>query len=159
MKISVELQDPFHFAVYWLLIGIVAAVLGVVLFVYAFRLRREMEKNREREIRLRKPGPAAMERIRKKYLLELDAVQKDYESKEVDYREAFRRMSKTIRMFVFEATGIEVQNYTLTEIRTLHMRSLTQLVTAYYRPEFAARSTASVGRALDNTRKVIEIWN
>nr|WP_027872056.1 hypothetical protein [[Eubacterium] cellulosolvens] len=159
MKISVELQDPFHFPVYWLLIGLVAAVLGTALFVYAFRIRKKMEEDRAHELKIRKPAPGAMVLIRRKYLRELAAVQKEYSESKIDYREAYRRMSKTVRMFVYEATGIEVQNYTLMEIKKLRIRSLTLLVSHYYKPEFSVKSKTDVNKSLEKTRKVIETWN
>jgi|UniRef100_I5ARN8 hypothetical protein len=159
MKISVELQDPFHFPVYWLLIGLVAAICGVALFVYAFRLRKKMEEERAHELRIRKPAPGAMVLIRKKYLRQLAKVQKEYSESKIDYREAYRKMSKIFRMFVYEVTGIEVQNYTLMEIKKLRIRSLTQLVSHYYKPEFSVQSKADVNKSLEKTRKVIETWN
>ena len=64
----------------------------------------------------------------------------------------------TIRMFVYEVTGIKVQKYTLTEIRRVNIPQLTNLVREYYEPEFAREARADVKTSLYRTRMLIESW-
>ena len=50
------------------------------------------------------------------------------------------------------------EDYSLSEIRTLNMPALTQLVAEYYEPEFAEYSMANIKQSIFKTRRVIETW-
>ena len=62
-------------------------------------------------------------------------------------------------MFVYEMTGITVQNCTLEEIRTLRMPRLTKLVEEYYEPEFSSLELGDALASLSITRKVVSAWH
>ena len=85
-------------------------------------------------------------------------LEKEYQQEICDVRSTYQKMSEIIRDFVFEMTGIKVQNYTLSDIRQIKMPVLEELVEEYYSPEFAERSEGDVQAALDKTRKAIRHW-
>lgn len=72
---------------------------------------------------------------------------------------AYQNLSKVIRNFVFEATHIKVQNYTLDDIRKLNMPILYELISEYYNPEFANISNGNFIYSIEKARGVVERWN
>ena len=107
----------------------------------------------EKELR-----PEDKDRIRRKYIAELDVIGMDFENGRLDIRHAYQKMSMCIRKFVHEMTDIKVQNYTLRDIGTLGIPDLYSLVAEYYAPEFARRSEGDVRNSLARTRSAIERW-
>ena len=137
MKTSVELQAPFNYLIVW----IILAVLFIAGVIFA-------------QIYLRKKLGGK----KKKYLAELSYIETDLVNNKITIREAYHKISHTIRMFVFEVTGIKVQHYTLTEIRRVNIPQLTNLVREYYEPEFARETRADVRASIFRTRSLIESW-
>ena len=56
-------------------------------------------------------------------------------------------------------TGVEVQKYTLRDLKTLNMPELYDLVKSCYRPEFAKDPKEDVQDSLEMAREIIEKWN
>ena len=129
MRISVELEDPISYMIIWLILGIL--FVAAVLFLQIFFRKKFGDKlKRPKKIKIKKPKPKTMQEI-----------------------------SVCIRGFIFEATGIPVEKYTLSEIRKVNIPALTQLVEEYYEPEFARFTYADVNQSLYKTRKVLELWH
>ncbi len=158
MKTSVELQEPFRYMPVWLIIAIACVLVCIFLQVF-FRLRYKGMLRKEKELKVVKPRPEALVNKKRRYLRELDRLEQNVASGRISVRDGFQRMSVVIRLFVYEATRIRVQDYTLSEIRTLNMPALTQLVAEYYEPEFAEYSVTDIRQSLYKTRRVIEAWN
>ena len=89
----------------------------------------------------------------------VSATEADLRSGKISIRQAYQNMSSCIRGFIFEATGIPVEKYTLSEIRKVNIPALTQLVEEYYEPEFARFTYADVNQSIYKTRKVLELWH
>lgn len=160
MDTSVKLQEMLSFSKIPIYIagGLLAAVLSYFLICYLIRLyKRKKAKAGERKT-------AAVERIpdltdpRQTYLALLDALEKEYHQGNCDVRSTYQKMSEIIRDFVFEMTGIKVQNYTLSDIRQIKMPVLEELVEEYYSPEFAEMPEGNVQSALDKTGNAIRHW-
>jgi hypothetical protein len=158
MRISVELEDPISYMVIWLILGIlfVAAVLFLQIF---FRKKFGDKLKRPKKIKIKKPKPKTMQEIRSNYLGKLGAIEGKLRGGQISIRQAYQEMSACIRGFIFEATGIPVEKYTLSEIRKVNIPALTQLVEEYYEPEFARFTYADVNQSLYKTRKVLELWH
>ena len=116
MKTSVELQDPFSYMIIWIILAVlfIAAVIFAQLY---FRKVLGDRLKKPRTPKLKKVPPATLDNIKRKYLGELTYIESDLVNNRITIREAYHKLSKNIRMFVFEVTGIKVQKYTLTEIR------------------------------------------
>lgn len=97
--------------------------------------------------------------IKEKYIKELEKIEMDYNAKKITLRSAYQKMSRCIRKFVFDVTGIRVHNYTLEDIKALHMPILEELIKEYYAPEFSKQSSGDVTASLEKTKRAIEIWN
>lgn len=158
MKTSVTLQEPFSYAILpILLVGALIIFYGVYLIVSA---RKKQVKKKPVSQITKKPNPAADIRTTKaKYLAQLETIKQELWKEQITTREAYQKMSLCIRWFVYEVTGIQVQNYTLQDIRQLHMPNLEALIAEYYTPEFAATSLSDSTASLERTKRAIELWN
>lgn len=157
MKTSVELQDPFSYMIIWLILAILILAAFVFTQVY-FRKKLGDELRKAKKIKLKKISEATLEGKKRKYITELDFIEMDLRNNKIDKREAYQKMSKVIRMFVHDVTGINVQKYSLMEIKRVNIPQLTQLVREYYEPEFALSSSADTMTSLFRTRNTISSW-
>ena len=157
MTFSVELQEPFAYRPVWVILGLAALAIGVIVWIVVRRkLRHKLRE--ERKLKVKKVRPEALPRIKARYIGLIDKTTAEFNSGAIDYREAYQRMSRTIRLFVNKATGLKVQHCTLSEIRELNMPLLTALVAEDYEPEFARETRADANHSLQKTRRAIEIW-
>ncbi len=156
MNIDVELQDPYMFSTWpiYLTLGLFAFSL-IVVAVYFLLLRKKIK---DKPIEIKKPPMSLVAGIKKKYLDALIKIEDDVTKGKIDNRKAYRELSSVIRLFVFDMTGIKVQNYTLTEISILKIKPLTTLVAEYYSPEFEEGENGNIKSSLDKTRGVIQRW-
>jgi hypothetical protein len=157
MKTSVELQDTFSYMPIWLILVLVL-VAGVIFMQIFFRIKFGDKLKRPKKIRVKKVPPKTLAEIRLKYLGEMNMIEDDLRGRRISIRKAYNRMSTCIRGFVFEATGIPVDKYTLAEIKQVGIPALTQLVAEYYEPEFARFTYADINQSMYKTRKVLELW-
>ena len=157
MKISVDLQDALSYMPVWIILGLILAAGAVVAFIVVWRRLRE-KLRAEKKIKVKKVRPESLPRIKAKYLSMLDKTAWEYNSRVIDTRAAYQRMSRTIRLFVNKVTGVKVQHCTLSEIRNLGLPMLTSLVAEYYEPEFARDAQADANYSIQRTRGVIEQW-
>lgn len=157
MESSVELQAPMAFQHIWAWLAAILIITAVFLQVF-FRVRRARAGQVPKKIRIRKPPAALLPQIKEKYLRELFDVEGALGREDISVREAFQRLSAIIRGFVYEVTGIRVQNYTLYEIRQLNIKRLTKLIEEYYTPEFARTTRMKGFASIERTRGVISRW-
>jgi len=157
MKTSVELQAPFNYLILWIILAVV--LIGAVIFAQIY-LRKKLgdRLKKEKALKIKRISETTLEGKKKKYLAELSYIETDLMNNKITIREAYHRISHTIRMFIFEVTGIKVQHYTLTEIRKVNIPQLTNLVREYYEPEFARKTRADIRASIFKTRSVIESW-
>ena len=158
MNTTVTLQDAFSYAL-WPMIVLGTALftmLGLLLTLYLIR-RFKHRKPKPVPVPIA-PPPVAIDVLKTKYLNLLRKLDAQFSDGSVDLRTAYQKISLIIRNFVFEATGIKVQNYTLEDIRAAKLTSLEGLVEEYYSPEFARMSEGDFRASMNKTRKVIEQW-
>lgn len=156
MESSVSLQEPFSYAI-WPIVVAGALVLTALIYWGIVLIRKKLSDRPQKPV-VRELGADDKDRIRKKYIGELDAIGADFDTGRLDIRHAYQKMSMCIRRFVHEMTGIKVQNYTLCDIGTLGIPDLYSLVAEYYAPEFARKSEGDVRNSLARTRSTIERW-
>lgn len=156
MESSVELQDPFSYALWPLVVAGIIAAAALIYFAVLISLRIYRRKRSEPKIEYVKP--VSVEKLKLKYIAELDRIYAQFRGGGLGIREAYQQMSMCIRKFVHSVTGIKVQNYTLTDIQRLNMPVLYALVSEYYAPEFARKSEGDVINSLVKTRSMIERW-
>lgn len=159
MKTTVELQEPFSYAV-WPIIVIGVILAGYLLYLIIRKsMRSGKHKNAAEKRVVKQHTPADIKKIKANYIRELEQIKSDLCSNQLTTREAYQRMSMCIRRFVYDVTGIKVQNYTLEDIRKLNLTVLEELVMEYYTPEFAAESIGNTMESIEKTKRAIEKWN
>ena len=153
MQISVELQDMFSYSpviVYVILLLFLATLIIYLLKKY---------KTREKTPKVKVAKPKDIPSIKNKYCKILMDIDRKYTENKLSDRLAYQELSKAIRYFVYEVTGIRVQNYTLDEISKLNIPNLYRLVEDCYVPEFAIENNCNIHESITKARKVIEEWN
>ena len=157
MNTSVGLQDAFSYAK-WPMIALASVlVLFGIYLLLVFILKKINMKEKPKPVVVKEP-PKDIEMLKRKYLKDLYDLSVEFSSDRVNLRKAYQRMSAIIRNFVFEATGVKVQNYTLDDIRNAGLPRLEALVAEYYSPEFARMSEGDFSDSMMRTKKVIEQW-
>lgn len=162
MSISVSLQDPLSYSTDLLFILLVAVIVPIIIIVLVRLILSKPPMKTQKKV---KPAPVEkpasnMDRLRQKYLIKIDAVDRDYQDCKIDERESYIRLSSIVRNFVHEATGVNTQNLTLSEIERLSMPALHGLISVFYRPEFAYETgDIDVAASFNDARRVIREWN
>lgn len=161
MKTTVELQAQFSYAKWpMFFVGILILIcIGILIFPTVKRLLMKKKVKEQKPVVIKQKSASDLAGIKGKYLLELSQLEGQLKSGTVSTRDAYMRMSSCIRSFVYDATGIEVTNYTLQEIKRLGMPILEELISEYYTPEFAANSVGDSIESLQKTKRAIERWN
>lgn len=153
MQTSVNLQEPFSYSIYYI-ITILFLILAINIYFFFIRKKKTKEVIEIKEITVEN-----REQIKQRYIKELNELERKVNQDEMTVRLAYQKLSQVIRYFVYELTGIQVQNYTLKEIKEANIPILYELIKEYYIPEFARRYLGDIKSSIDKTRKVIEKWN
>lgn len=158
MRTSVTLQEPFSYAVLpMILVGVLIIFYGIYLLISV--RKKQYKKESMCQTPKKQNSGTDIYAVKSKYLTELDTIKQEVGREQITTRQAYQRMSRCIRQFVYEVTGIQVQNYTLQDIRQLHMPGLEALIAEYYAPEFAVTSSGDSTASLERTKRAIELWN
>lgn len=96
--------------------------------------------------------------VKSRYMTVCDTILRDLQTGLIDDRKAAQALSMVVRDFVNEMTGINVRNYTLTEIKTLHMPELEELISTIYAPEFAKDKKWNSKKTIEKTKRIISKW-
>lgn len=163
MDTSVTLQPPFDYPT-WM---IVASIIMLALVALAnILLRAILPGNLKR--REKTPGqgdgsPSAVpyfdiNESKWRHVSRLDSLRAACLAGQVDNRVAHEEISRVARSFVHEATGVDVRDWTLEEIRRSPYASLAALIDICYEPEFAEHSNTNPIQSIDHAKAVIWSW-
>ena len=148
--VKTQLQDPFSYSI----IPIVFIFIVLLsLTVYLVVTRKKSPKTKKVKVIL--TPNSNINNIKEKYLKEIAKVENNL----ISNRKAYQELSILIRTFVYEVTNINVQSYTLSDIKFLNIQPLYELLKEYYHPEFSFDSQSDVKGSLNKTREVIVKWN
>lgn len=151
MQVQTELKPMFSYS--FLTIVLIAIFIIIIFILIKYIKKKEIQKN------VIIPNHKDLLSIKKKYLLKIQKLTNDINSNSITNRKAYQNLSSLIRNFIYEATNIKVQNYTLKEIKMIGIPILYELVNEYYNPEFAKISKGNISSSIEKTRMVIEKWN
>jgi len=154
MQDFTELQPPFSYSIYPIILVI---ILLVLLTIYFFMSRNKKEYKALPEVK--EINLKDLNVIKRKYLKQLEQVSTKVDNNAISTRIAYQKISIIVRSFVYEVTNIKVSHYTLRDIKKLNMPILYELIEEYYAPEFSKHSSGDIKDSLEKTRKVIERWN
>lgn len=156
VSFSVDLREPISYSLYILITGLALMAVALVVFFIFWKRWINYQNGISKVPRANKKKPIVLSYIRAKYLRQIARLEKGLAEQKTGGRIAYQELSRIIRAFVHEATGLDVQNYTYMEIKALNIPGLTALVESYYHPEFAPDATSdrplSSDRALEAVR-------
>ena len=151
MQLNTNIYGPFYYAVYPLIIVFLLIVITIIVFLCLNIKRQKIDKSTSIVF-----IPKDINSIKNKYLNELDRLANNVNN--LSKRKIYNKLSILIRKFTLEMTNIDVLKYTLNEIKTLKIDSLTELVTEYYEPEFSKESDANPIKSINKTKEIINKW-
>ena len=166
MVTTVKLQDPFEYSWWVILIAVILGAIALTALIFVlvkifkiFRKKKVAPKPAARKIYM---SPDMIYRVKMQYVGKVQALLNSYTQKQVDKRDGYQQLSALIREFVHEVTGINVENFTIKEVKAMGIQKLDVLMEEYYVPEFAEDEkaedkdlVASCNRAMG----VIKSWS
>lgn len=155
MQTSVKLQEPFSYSAYYIMIIL---ILILIMTIY-FLLKEKKKKSKIKVVQIKETSQEDKENIKIKYIEKLNLLENKLNNNEISTRVAYQELSSNIRYFVYELTDIQVQNYTLKEIKEINIPILYELIKECYIPEFAMRYLGDIKSSIEKTREVIKRWN
>ncbi|WP_125775489.1 hypothetical protein [Antribacter gilvus] len=165
-----ELLPPVGYSGWWTAAGLGLILLSLALVAAVIWFTRASAAEKEAQ-RFAVP-PAAGGRhhldphagIRDKYTRTLSELRQRYESGELDRRAVHHALAREMRAFAAERLDRDVSTLTLAQIAELDgAKKLTDLISRYYRPEFAEDDDPSVRRmkvdtSFDRAQEVVREW-
>ncbi len=162
MVTTVSLQPPFEYYWWVIVIAILLMAGAVALCIYVLSKVISAKKAMQKKAVIKTPPPRMLMDIKNHYMLQLQGLMNLYSSKQITKREAYQRLSLLIRGFVHESTGLNVENFTKSEIKAFGIKQLDQLMEEYYIPEFAEEEKSQnrdFNGSYQATLGVIKAWS
>lgn len=160
MRITVHLQEKYGYIILPLIIFILAVSFVCALILY---LKYRPKNKKKRVVDGEKAWRALYDnekyRLRMKYLQLLDALYYKVSYDKISNRQCYLMISRYVRQFVSEITGVKVSRCTLNDIRWMNMPMLAALIEELYEAEFSKSSLGDPYWAIEKTKRVIEVWN
>lgn len=158
MDTTVGIQDAYSYAT-WPMIVLVGVIVGIILLTFAATIViKLLKRKRKPKVKAPKPVNVNIYKFKLECFTDLDDISRKLVNDRITLREAYQLTSARVRKFVFDATRINVQNYTLEEIQQLNMPQLVELVKDYYSPEFSWQSVGDFAQSMEKTKRVVEQW-
>lgn len=155
MPITVELQEMHSYSpVLLMIVGIILAILLAMAVVLIVKKVNKSKVNVNKEITIED-----REQIKARYLSLLAGLENQCRGGKISNRKAYQELSKIARNYIYETTGVKVQNYTLDEIKGTNMSGLYKVVSDCYAPEFSIDKDGDIYVSISKARKVVEGWN
>lgn len=158
MQITVDLQDMFSYS------PVPALVSGAFAFVFLFIFLSMKKKPQKKEKipKVKEVRTRNVSGIKAACIKALTDLERRYLEKKIEDRAAFQELSRIIRQFVSEMTGVNLLNYTLEDMKRMNMPKISgviEVIETCYVPEFAAENYSDLNDSIKRARKVIEGWN
>lgn len=152
MQVTTKLNDLFSYSLLPIIFVIFITIIVILIIIY-------LNKPKKNLLSVVEPLPKDIITIKNKYLTLINNLTSKVTENKITNRKAYQELSNIIRNFVYEMTGLAVQNCTLEDISYLNMPYLYELVSEYYDPEFARISKSNIIDSINKTKGVIERWN
>ncbi|MBR2523846.1 MAG: hypothetical protein IKE53_05335 [Clostridiales bacterium] len=158
MPTSVKLQDMMSYSLILTVIAIAIVVLPVLIFslikLIGFKPKKR-EKKAAKPKPKRKLDPQALKAL---YLEKIKETETRYTNNLIDMRAAHLDLSRIVREYCSEASGLPYDNLTLSELYRFNMPELYNLIREFYEPEFAPSSDKDIAASFSNARGVVTSW-
>ncbi|OMH36868.1 hypothetical protein [Tersicoccus sp. Bi-70] len=162
---------PLPYEPVWLWIGL--GILAAVVAWYVWALVSTRRSRRKWQL----PGAQGLPRLRQEYLARIDAVAAAVDRGELTARQAHQRLSRLVRVFAHQASGVSTHTMTLADLRALPtapqeassassastantpaVAGVADAVAVLYPAEFGVPEAADARRAVDAAREVVRSW-
>ncbi len=150
--VTTKVKDLFAYDTLPLIIVLLLIAITILILVILYHKKNTVPPKIQVIVPDNKPS------IKSKYIALIDQLIAKVNNNKITNRKAYQELSLLIRNFIFEMTSIKVQNYTLSDIKTLNMPFLTTLVEEYYAPEFSYDSKGNILDSINKTKEVIVKW-
>lgn len=158
MPITVELQDMFSYSLLLVAIAVVLVAIIGVAGLLVFLLKKKVKQPEKAE-----PSPVVKpvtgDQVKEKYYVVINDLETEYRKGRMSNREAYQELSRLVRHFVYEMTGIKVHHNTLDEIQKLNMPGLYAVIEECYAPEFSVDKDGNIYDTMNKARMVIKEWH
>lgn len=158
MPITVELQDMFSYSFLLAALVAVLVVMAGVIGLIVFLLKKKTKKPE-----VMKPSsvakPVSGNQIKEKYYVIINDLEMKCRSGKISNRKAYQELSRIVRRYVYEVTGIKVHHNTLDEIKKRNMPDLYAVIEECYAPEFSVDKMGNIYDTLNKARMVIKEWH
>jgi hypothetical protein len=165
MVTSVKLQNPFEYS-WWVYLVFAVLLLAAFVLLICGGVKAAPYLKKEKKIpsvaRKVAMTPGLLRALKEQYVSRVQAIIKGYTEGTVSKRDGYQQLSFVIRSFVHEVTGINVENYTISEVKAMGIRKLDILMEEYYVPEFAEDEKArdkDLTKSCNTAMGVIKSWS
>ena len=158
MPITVELQDMFSYSLLRAALAVALVAVITVIGIMVFRLKKKPKKQSELIVAAPIVKPVSAKQIKDKYCALINELEMKRRDGKVSNRKAYQELSRVVRRFVYEMTGIKVHHNTLDEIQKLNMPNLYRVIEECYAPEFSVDKDGSIYDTMKKARMVIKEW-
>lgn len=160
MPITVELQDmrSYSFVLVLIVVMLTVVLIGISIFVFLRGRKKSPGNADKKETVMPVAKPVNSNTIKQKYCAAIMELEKRCHANQISSRHAYQELSQIVRYFVYEMTGVKVQNYTLEEMKRMNMPKLYAMIAEYYIPEFATGQNGDIYASLNKAKKVVEGW-
>jgi hypothetical protein len=141
--------------VLYLVVGVLLLALIAAWYVFVVRFSRS---------RVPRPVVAGVARVdlgtlQSKYAGMIDEVELDSAAGRLSERAVHSRLSLLLRFFAFEASGVDAQVMTLSDLRASRLPAVTGAVEQYYPPAVRQQHPGDTSAALQTAREVVWSWS
>lgn len=154
MPADAPFYGPLAYSGFWLFLGLAFAAAAVGWVGYAVVSTRPPRAVAEPSI----PRVAASPGLRRLYLGRIEEIAALLEAGEIGPRTATQELSRIVRGFVQEATGVRASRMTLEELRRQPVAAVATAVERFYPGEFSAPGEPDAEAALVGARTVVDSW-
>lgn len=146
------------------LLFLLVIAIGILYLFFLSKSKKEVldAQNPNKKLKIEEPAPSVKQRIINRYSKDIGNIQFEYINKKMSGREAYQELSKEIRKFAREMTGVDISVYTLEEIKMLKFPVLEELIENCYQPEFSSEhendADKTIEKTIERTLKVMKKW-
>lgn len=151
MPADPQFYGPLAYSGFWLFLGLALAAAAVGWVGYAVW---STLPPRAVDLSIPRAAPG----LRRAYLGRIDEIEALLGAQEIGPRTAVQELSRLVRAFVQDATGVRTLSMTLADLRKQPVPAVAAAVEQFYPGEFSAAREQDVGAALDAARTVVRSW-
>ncbi|MDR6622746.1 hypothetical protein [Sinomonas atrocyanea] len=154
MPADTPFYGPLAYSGFWLFLGLALAAAAVGWVGYAVVSTRPPRPVADASI----PRFHASPGLRRVYLGRIEEIAELLEAGEIGSRTAAQELSRIVRGFLQEATGVGASRMTLEELRRQPVPAVAAAVERFYPGEFSAPGEPDAEAALGAARTVVGSW-